>query len=284
VDMPDAVAAQQLSTLLPGSPASRLAVLGSISYSFPPIAYKAAGPAATREICETAARAATGAWSQVLMGGTWDGPQRSFAEIFGQKGLSAVHVLPNSPQGKADLQHLLFEEGDLEAPLLKKRHGPISLAFVGQGFSKRNCILAGLCPQAVFVGGGPGTYTEVMAARKAGVGLLPLVRGGGLIEGIEFEGKHVRGIGEALRASPAPGMSPKHWHTILGLDACGGKADSSEAPCSLKEYLAAIDGGFQELQALHDGSLPPNTWPLTGEELVWWQNFKESTLSKSAAS
>eukprot|EP00930_Biecheleria_cincta_P029867 TRINITY_DN20725_c0_g1_i1.p1 TRINITY_DN20725_c0_g1~~TRINITY_DN20725_c0_g1_i1.p1 ORF type:complete len:313 (-),score=61.59 TRINITY_DN20725_c0_g1_i1:289-1227(-) len=284
----DLEAAQELSALV-GSHKSRLAVLGSISYEFAPVAYKSVGPSATQAICEAAARAvaSTGVWSHVLMGGSWDGPQRTFAQFFEEAGGTAVHVLPNSSKGSSDLRNLLFVDGDVSKPP-RERVGKFCLAFVGHGFSRRNCILAGLCQQAFIVAGGPGTHTEVLAARSAGVGLLPLVRSGGLVEGIDFGGRNLQGISEALCQTPPPNVPLREWNIALGKDPAssieGGSEMEGMPSCTFEEYLSAVEEGLKGLQSVDEGSVPPNLWPLNDKDKVWWDEFRRSEGFLSASS
>eukprot|EP00418_Pyrodinium_bahamense_P017082 CAMPEP_0179112958 /NCGR_PEP_ID=MMETSP0796-20121207/52828_1 /TAXON_ID=73915 /ORGANISM="Pyrodinium bahamense, Strain pbaha01" /LENGTH=335 /DNA_ID=CAMNT_0020811145 /DNA_START=21 /DNA_END=1024 /DNA_ORIENTATION=- len=306
--MPGPLAAEQLSSLL-GSRSSRLAVVGSISYGFSPLAYAAEGPGAVQTICEAAAGAvaATGLWSHVLMGGTWDGLQRTFAQAFAKAGKMVVHVLPNSAKGASDLRRLLFEGGDPEgAPL--QRSGAFSIVFAGSGFSQRNCLLAGLCPQVVIVAGGPGTHTEVLAAREAGAGLLPLVRTGGLAEGMDFGGRSLAGMADALCTAPPPDVPLREWCIILGMGPaeidgshcckrwkhCSTVMPKKEkavagdggiaAQCSLDEYIAAVTVGLRELRPLDVTAVPPNVWPLSRKEREWWSEFCKSIGFDSAAS
>eukprot|EP00747_Dinoflagellata_sp_TGD_P007738 gnl/TRDRNA2_/TRDRNA2_117370_c0_seq1.p2 gnl/TRDRNA2_/TRDRNA2_117370_c0~~gnl/TRDRNA2_/TRDRNA2_117370_c0_seq1.p2 ORF type:complete len:187 (+),score=20.17 gnl/TRDRNA2_/TRDRNA2_117370_c0_seq1:67-627(+) len=116
--------------LLLGNRSRRLAVVGSITYNFPPLAYGTHGAAATEQISKSAARAvaAAGHWLHILLGGTWDGPQRTFAEAFAESPGTVVHVLPNCEAAKGDLRKLLVDADGRE----RKRHGSWRIVFVGR--------------------------------------------------------------------------------------------------------------------------------------------------------
>merc|ERR1711862_117614 len=80
----------------------------------------------------------------------------------------------------------------------RTRQGDWVLAFVGSSWSRRNCILASLNGNYAMCAGGPGTHTELCELRYRGAGLLPLVRTGGLCEGMKFGDKSAEGMIDAL--------------------------------------------------------------------------------------
>lgn len=293
-----------------GNRRTRLGVIGGTQYSFPPSVYHSSGVAAVQQICEAAAAgaasAAASAWTHLLVGGSWSGPQRTFAEAFAQTPATVVHVLPNTGEAIVDLIHLLFDDYLQES---KPRVTTAKFVFVGGSYRVRNCVLAALCAQLFVCGGGPGTHLEVVAARGAGTGLLPLVRSGGLVEGQDFSGRSVRGIGRALRDVPPPDLQPRHWRTILGYpieeaaamkcfrrwcgrpkdngDASGKATNDAEEPLpapadllpSLQEYLEAVRSGFSMLrpyklqESATNAALPValNLWPFSPDEKKDWE-------------
>lgn len=137
--------------------AARIGLVGSVSYTFPGIAFKDEGVEATRRLTQSAASAVAErkAFSTLVIGGTMAGPQGDWASILGSAGITVIHVLPEDGQprdrGGADWR----------------------VVMVGEGFSERNMILASLAGQYAVIGGGPGTLLEVTELRARGTVTAP---------------------------------------------------------------------------------------------------------------
>jgi len=281
---------------------ARLGMLGMTSYRFPPQLYRSGGAKATELICEAASEASSaGGWSHILMGGSWGGPQRTFAEAFEPTSSTVVHVLPNTGEAIVDLIYLMFDDAMEES---QPRKTTSQFVFVGGSYRARNCVLATLCAQVFIVGGGPGTHLEVMAARATGAGLLPLVRSGGLAEGMDFNGRNLRGLVEALSDVPPPDVPLDSWKVILGLPLPAeppedGNSSSSTSCCGLcrnrqkseknsqkgkdrfigrqptfSEYVQALRSGLAKLRPSQDEV--PNRWNFSKDETRRWEELVKS--------
>ena len=78
----------------------------------------------------------------------------------------------------------------------------------------------------MLVAGGPGTWLEVMCMRQQQAGLLPLGLTGGLVEGMCFNGKGLKGLKKGLHDVAPEGAGPvcRQFHTsgVLTLFGAGG--------------------------------------------------------------
>lgn len=267
-DTSDRDAAEKLHMLIGGTRQSRIGVIGSISYDFPGIRYKAHGPEAVERIVQAAAEAVVtkGVPTRVVCGGSYAGPQKTFAEVceaHAWRPLTMVHVIPNKDSALKDLKGILW---DGNQPRQRKCRWRI--AFVGSNFSRRNCILASLNGNYVMCGGGPGTHTELCELRYNGAGLLPLVRTGGLAEGAEFgekKEKNTRGMVDALRRSPPCGVPEEQWKRMLG-----------DGEPSLEEYCSAVKQVFGALR-FRNTLEPSNRWPMDAKERKEWDDTKQKS-------
>lgn len=269
----DADAAEALHKLIGGSRQSRIGVIGSLHYDFPGIRYAAEGPKGVESLVQAAAQGMmrNGKPCRVVCGGSYGGPQRSFAEAceeYASRPLAMVHVIPNTEEALADLKGIIW---DGSAP--RRRKCRWKLAFVGLNWSRRNCILASLNGNYVMCAGGPGTHTELSELRAKGAGLLPLVCSGGLCEGVEFDQKNVRGMTEALRQAPPEGVPEESWRIMLG----------EGAATSFERYCASVSEVFGALQ-FRSSAEPKNRWPMDEKELREWTTYRTSAVFVSAPS
>jgi predicted Rossmann-fold nucleotide-binding protein len=274
---------------------SRLGLLGSISYQFPGLLYSDGGPELVREIVQTAgsslAAQGAGSFSTLVIGGSMgDSPQDTFATCCSSGGMAVVHILPCCRDAEGDLAKVLFLDKERSIP---RQRANWYVCLVGSGWSERNVALAYLARQYVVAGGGPGTLLEVLMVRSYGSGLLPLVRTGGLAEGVEFRGQGLVGMRAALQ--PPAGVDPASWAVMLGgggheegtaVEAApavpmAGAAAARAAVVSPSDYLSAVKTVFGSVSA---GSEKVNHWELDSTTNEWLERFLHSVNFGAAKS
>ena len=245
-----------------------MGLCGSVSYRFAGLKYAEGGPDLVRQIVKGAASAVAekGAFSTLIVGGTMgDSPQGDWAQAADTARMAVVHIIPCTPDAAQDLAGILFDDSrDASAaasPRVRPEGASWYVVLAGSSYSERNVVLASLAQQYAIAGGGPGTLLELLTLRSLGCGILPLVRTGGLVEGLEFQGQSIAGTVDALVGRPPvfdPGSAQlaSSWAIVLGKPAP--KCSSGDLPSS-DAYVTAVREVFGHVAATSASNGAPDT-------------------------